>query len=169
VSTPVLEALRELLDEDLDGVTSTPEGLRAVADARWGEVTLGIDQDEDGPDADEIALRVSAAIAPPAGAGHELLLWALSTNTQYWAVKIGLTEDGMLLVHADLDADGPEPDGLLAADVMDRVESILQLLDEDLSEWCLVHGFGTPAQRARWESRRPERALDEDDDDDDEE
>lgn len=152
----LFETLRDLLDEEIDGVALTPEGLRAVADARWGEVTVCVDRDEDEQEPDTIAIRVHVDVPPPAGAGQEFLLWCLATNTQYWGVKLGLDEKGMLCVHADLDATGPNAEEVLAADVLDRVESILQLVDEDLSDYCLVHGLGTPAQRARWESRRPE-------------
>lgn len=162
--SPLLESLRELVEEDLDGVSATPEGLRAVADARWGEVTVRVDVDEEEQDEDGAGVRVSVRIPPPAGAGEEFLVWCLATNTQFWGVKLGLDDDGMLSVHADLDAGEGRPDELLAADVVDRVETILQLLDEDLAEYCLAHGLGTPSQRARWERRRPE-ILDEDDED----
>jgi hypothetical protein len=164
MSSPLLESLRELVEEDLDGVTATPEGLRAVADARWGEVTIRVDVDEEEHDDDTAAVRVSVRVAPPAGAGQEFLVWCLATNTQFWGVKLGLDDDGMLSAHADLEAEGGQADELLATDVVDRVETILQLLDEDLVEYCLAHGLGTPTQRARWERRRPE-VLDEDDED----
>jgi hypothetical protein len=150
MSSALLESLREQVEEDLDGIASTPEGLRSVADARYGEVTIRIDHDEEAA-----AIRVQVSLPPPAGAGKEFLLWCLATNTQYWDVKFGLDEDGMLAVHADLEAEGPQADESLANDVVDRVESILQLLDEDLSEYLLAHELGTPAQRARWERRRP--------------
>ncbi|HJL18909.1 MAG TPA: YbjN domain-containing protein [Sandaracinaceae bacterium LLY-WYZ-13_1] len=170
MSSPLLESLRQLVEEDLDGVTSTPDGLRAVADTRYGEVTVRIDLDEDEQDEDGGAVRVSVRVPPPAGAGQEFLLFCLATNTQFWGVKIGLEDDGMLSVHADLDCEDPsQADELLASDVLDRVETILQLLDEDLVDYALAHGLGTPAQRARWERRRPESlGEDEADDDDDE-
>jgi hypothetical protein len=150
MSSALLESLRALVEEDLDGITSTPDGLRAVADARYGEVMLRIDHDEEAE-----AIRVQVSLPPPAGAGPEFLVFCLSTNTQYWDVKFGLDEDGMLSVHADLEAEGSQADEVMANDVVDRVESILQLLDEDLAEYLLTHGLGTPAQRARWQSRRP--------------
>ena len=160
MTSALLESLGELVEDDLDGVTLTPEGLRAVADARFGEVTIRIDHEED-EEADEgtASLRVQVSVPPPAGAGPEFLLWCLATNTQYWGVKVGLDEDGMLAVHADLEAEGGRADELLAADVLDRVESVLQLLDEDLTEYCLAHGLGTPAQRGRWQRRRPESEV----------
>src|SRR5690349_1857658 len=148
MASQLLETLREMIDEDLDGVTSTPEGLRAIADARFAEIVIRIDHDEAAE-----AIRIQASIAPPAGAGTEFLVWCLATNTQYWDVKIGLDEDGMLSVHADLEAEGAQADELLASEVVDRVESILQLLDEDLPDYLLTNGLGTPAQRARWQSR----------------
>lgn len=150
MASPLLESLRPLVEEDLDGITATPEGLRAVADARYGEVTIRIDHDEEAA-----AIRVQVSLPPPAGAGPEFLVFCLATNTQYWDVKFGLDEDGMLSVHADLEAEGAQADETLANDVVDRVDSILQLLDEDLAEHLLATGLGTPAQRARWESRRP--------------
>lgn len=150
MASQLLESLRELLEEELDGVTATAEGLRAVADARFAEIVLRIDHDEEAE-----AIRVQTTVAPPAGAGPEFLVWCLATNTQYWDAKIGLDEDGMLAVHADLEASKAIPSQDLANDVADRVESIIQLLDEDLAEYLLDVGLGTPAQRARWESRRP--------------
>ena len=161
MSQALLESLRELVEDDIDGIAVTPEGLRAVADARWGEVTICVDVEEDEQEADAAAIRVSVSIPPPAGAGQEFLLWCLATNTQYWGVKIGLLDDGVLSVHADLETEGDQADGLLASDVVDRAETILQLLDEDLSEYCLAHGLGTPAQRTRWESR-PVEGLEDD-------
>lgn len=150
MASQLLESLRGLVEEEVDGITSTPEGLRAVADARFAEIVLRIDHDEEAE-----AIRVQASIAPPAGAGTEFLVWCLATNTQYWDVKVGLDEDGMLAIHADLEAVDAVASADLANDVVDRVESILQLLDEDLAEYLLDAGLGTPAQRARWESRRP--------------
>lgn len=154
--SPLLESLRPLLEEDLDGITSTPDGLRAIADARYGEVTLRIDHDEEAE-----AIRVQVSVPPPAGAGTEFLVFCLATNTQYWDVKFGLDEDGMLSVHADLEASEGRTKEALANDIIDRVDSILQLLDEDLAEHLLASGLGTPAQRARWESRRPGPAEEE--------
>lgn len=150
MASQLLESLRPLVEEDLDGVTVTDDGLRAVADARFAEIEIRIDHDEEAE-----AIRVQTSIAPPAGAGPEFLVWCLATNTQYWDVKFGLDENGMLAIHADLEAEGTQANEELANDVIDRVESILQLLDEDLAEYLLEVGLGTPAQRARWESRRP--------------
>lgn len=150
MASAFLDSLRELLDEELDGLTSTAVGLQAVVDVRYGEVVLRLEHD-----ADSQALRAQVAVPPPAGAGHELLVWCLSMNTQYWDVKIGLDEQGMLLLHADLEVRGSEADDVLASDVADRVDSILQLLDEDLTDYLLEHGHGTPAQRTRWKSRPP--------------
>lgn len=150
MASQLLESLRPLVEEDLDGVTVTSDGLRSVADTRFAEVEVRVDHDEEAE-----AIRVQVSIAPPAGAGPEFLVWCLATNTQYWDVKVGLDENGMLAIHADLEAEGVEATEALANDVVDRVESIMQLLDEDLAEYLLDAGLGTPAQRARWESRRP--------------
>ena len=162
MTTPILETLRSLLEDDLDGVTATPEGLRAVSDQRFGEVTLRIDPDEDEQDDGTIALRVQAIVPAPIGAGSEFLIWCLHLNNSYWAVKLGVDDSGMLVVHADVEAEPDVKLAALAAEVIDRAESILQLLDEDLVEYCLGAGVGTPAQQARWEERRPS-ALEDDD------
>lgn len=148
MGSALLESLRELLEEELDGLTSTPEGLRSIADIRYGEVVVRVDHDQEAQ-----AIRVQVSVPPPAGAGREFLVWCLSINTRYWDVKLGLDDDGMLAAHADLEAEGTQADEILASDVADRVDSILQLLDEDLCDYLLAHQLGTPAQRARWESR----------------
>jgi hypothetical protein len=153
----ILRGVMERIQDDVDGVTATAEGLAAVADARFGEVTIQIDHEEEAGE-----IRVGIAIPPPAGAGRNFLIWCLSENVLYWDVKIGLDEDGELLLHADLDVT-PESDlDALSRDVVDRVESILDLLDDDLVGWLLEHDLGTPAQRERWQTR----ARDRDDDDD---
>jgi hypothetical protein len=157
MSSALLESLRGYLEEELDGVTSTPEGLRAVADVRYGEVVVRVDHDQESH-----AVRVQVSVPPPAGAGHAFLIWCMSINTRYWDVKLGLDPDGMLSVHADLEVEGTEADEMLATDVADRVDSILQLLDEDLTDHLLAAQLGTPAQRARWESRPPTGAESED-------
>lgn len=145
----LLSPLRDRLEDDIDGIARTEQGLEAIIDARYGEVTLQIEHDEEAE-----SLRVMVCIPPPAGAGHDFLLWALSTNTQYWDVKIGLDEEGRLVVHADLDSEGEEIADL-AALVADRMETILELIDDDLVEWLLEHDLGTPQQRERWVNRRP--------------
>ncbi len=150
MASELLESLRPLVEEDLDGISATPEGLRAMADARYGEVVIRVDHDREAE-----GIRVQVSLPPPAGAGPEFLVWCLATNTQYWDVKFGLDEDGMLAVHADLEANGSEADEALANGVIDRVESIFQLLDEDLPDYLLTNGLGTPAQRARWQTHRP--------------
>lgn len=145
----LLSALRERLDEDIDGIARTEDGLEAIVDARYGEVVLEVEHDVEAQ-----SLRLMVCVPPPAGAGADFLIWALSTNTQYWDVKIGLDEAGHLVIHADLDAEG-EPIADLAGLIVDRTETILELLDADLVEWLLEHGLGTPAQRERWISRKP--------------
>lgn len=140
-----LTAIYEIIEEDLDGLTDTGDGLSFVTDARYGEVTIEIDHD---PEAESI--RVSAGVAPPAGAGRSFLVWCLALNTRYWDVKVGLADDGRLLVHSDLVAEeGAEPDAL-AIEVVDRAETVIELLDDDLVGWLLEHALGTPAQIERW-------------------
>ncbi|MGF1466560.1 MAG: hypothetical protein ACFCGT_10530 [Sandaracinaceae bacterium] len=161
MSSNLIESLRAIVEEDLDGVTLTPDGLRAEADTRYGEVTVRVDHDEEAA-----ALRVQVELPVPAGSGPEFLIWCLSTNVQYWDVKVGLDDTGLLAVHADLEVDVEEADAALATAVVDRVESILQLLDEDLVDYLLASGLGTPGQRQRWQRRRPEDEVDDDEDED---
>ncbi|MFW5924611.1 MAG: YbjN domain-containing protein [Myxococcota bacterium] len=148
----ILQALHERIEDDLDGLALTPEGLRAVTDARWGETTLQIDYDEEAS-----CIRVSVAVPPPAGAGPELLVWCLSMNAQYFDVKLALDDEGQLLVHGDIDVDEREV-GEVAPNVVDTAESVIGFVDDDLVEWCLSRGLGTPAQRLRWGHRVPEGA-----------
>jgi hypothetical protein len=157
----MLDALRKNLAERLPGLTRSGVGLRSSLDARYGSLVLRLDWDEDAA-----SIRVATHLPPPIGSGPELLVWCLVTNAQYWDVKIGLDDDGMLVVHADVDSD-PEGDlDALAERLADRADTIRELLDDDLAPYLLARGLGTPAQRARW----AERVADHDDDspDDDE-
>ena len=157
MSDAMLDALRQRLAERLPGLTRSGMGLRSALDARYGMLVLRLDWD-----AEAESIRVAAHIPPPAGSGTELLVWCLATNAQYWDVKIGLDDEGLLVVHADVDAD-PEGDlGALAERLSDRAETIRELLDDDLAPYLLDRGLGTPAQRARW----IDRAETDDDDDD---
>ena len=144
----LLEELFDLVQEDLDGVSMTPDGLRAIVDGRFGEVTVAIDHD-----ADAEMLRIGAAVPPPAGSGRSFLLWCMATNARYWDVKIGINDQGLLLVHSDLDAPPETNMDELSAAVIERADTVVDLLDDDLVDWLLTHGLGTPAQRARWEAR----------------
>jgi hypothetical protein len=144
----LLSALRARIEEDLDGVKLTEEGLAAVVDARYGELTVRVDHE-----APAESIRVSTALPPPAGAGTDFLIFCLALNTQYWDVKVGLDDDGLLVVHADTDADLPLE--ALATVIVDRVETMIELIDEDLVDWLLDRGLGTPTQRARWTTRQP--------------
>ena len=156
----MLDALRKQLGERLPGLTRSGVGLRSPLDARYGSLVLRLDWDEDAE-----SIRVATHIPPPAGAGPELLVWCLATNAQYWDVKIGLDDEGLLVVHADVDAD---PDGdlkALAERLADRVDTIRELLDDDLAPYLLDRGLGTPSQRARW----TERVVEDDDDANDDE
>ena len=143
--------LYDQVEEDLDGVTLTPDGLRAIVDGRFGEVTVAVDHD---PDAE--MLRVSAAVPPPAGSGRSFLLWCLSLNARYWDVKVGLDDRGLLLVHSDFDIGEDTPLETIAAAVIERSDTVIDLIDDDLVDWLLEHGLGTPAQRSRWEARTDE-------------
>jgi hypothetical protein len=145
----MLTTLLARLEDEVEGLANAGEDLEAVLELRYGTVSVSISYD-----ADEDAVRVGAVLPPPAGAGNELLLWALSLNARYWDVKVGLDEDGMLLVHADLDAAILDLDGL-AAEVVDRVDSISDVIDQDLVDWVLARGLGTPTQRARWQDAAP--------------
>ena len=150
MATELLPKLYDAIEDDLDGLTMTADGLRAVVDGRFGEVAVAIDHDDEAE-----MIRVSAAVPPPVGSGRSFLVWCLSINARYWDVKIGLSADGQLLVHADLDAGSADLDDLAAA-VVERTDTVVDLLDDDLVEWLLEHGMGTPEQRERWESRQHE-------------
>ncbi len=144
------ELLGELADE-IDGIARTPAGLEAVVDARYGELSLLVEHD-----AEAESIRVSVALPPPAGGGIEFLLWCLHLNSQYWDVKVGLDDEGRLLVHADLDVSTTLPLDELAALISDRAETVVDLVDDDLTTWVLANELGTPAQRERWLARTPE-------------
>ncbi len=151
----VLGALQSRLEEDLTGISVVGECLEAVVDCRYAAVTLRIDHEVEAE-----SLRVGAILPPPAGVGPAFLHWCLCQNTQYWNAKVGLDDDGYLVIHADLDID---PDlSRLATLVVDRSESILELVEGDLVDWLLQEGFATPAQRSRWTERRPRAEMVED-------
>ena len=159
MASDLLSSMLKRLQEDLEGLNATGDGLRAVADARYGEVVVEVEHDDEAE-----SIRVSAAVAPPAGAGARFLVWCLSVNAHYWDVKIGLDDEGRLLVHSDLDAKAvaDTDTDALATEIVDRVDTVLELLDDDYVEWLLEHGFGTPTQRERWMSRSPELDADAD-------
>lgn len=150
----LLSELYDYVEDDLDGLTLTPDHLQAVVDGRFGELTIGVEFD-----VDEEMLRVSAAVPPPAGSGRSFLIWCLSINAKYWDVKTGLDEAGHLLVHADIDAPLDGEIEAIAASVVERADAIVELLDDDFVDWLLEHDLGTPAQRERWLSRQDEDAL----------
>lgn len=158
----MLDALRKNLAARVPGLTRGGSGLRATVDAHYGSLVLRLDWD-----AEAESIRVATHIPPPAGAGPELLVWCLATNAQYWDVKIGLDDDGHLVVHADVDSD-PEGDlEALAERLADRADTIRELLDDDLAPYLLDRGLGTPAQRARWAdgaTHHDDHAHDDDDD-----
>jgi hypothetical protein len=146
----LIDALRRLLAARLPGLarSSSGVGLRAAVDAIYGTITLRLDWD-----AEAASIRIAAHLPLPPGGGHELLVWCLATNSQYWDVKLGLDDDGLLVVHADVDADARVDAALLAERLADRADTIRELIDEDLVPHLLARGLGTPVQRARWRER----------------
>lgn len=143
--------LFDLVEEDLDGVTLTPDGMRAIVDGRFGEVTVAVEHD---PDAE--MLRVCAAVPPPVGTGRSFLVWCLAMNARYWDVKLGLDDSGLLLVHSDFDIEEELGMDAIAAAVVEKADTVIDLIDDDLVDWLLEHGLGTPNQRERWEVRTDE-------------
>lgn len=142
-----LGELQRLLDEEIDGLGEHGgDELLAMLDLRYGEVRLEIEHDEDVG-----SVRVGVALPTPPGAGTEFLVFCLHCNSQYWDLKVGLDDDGELRVMSDIDVPaGSGAADIVAARVIDRVEAVTGFLDEDLTQWLLDHGLGTPAQRARW-------------------
>ena len=147
----LLGQLYDHMEDELDGLTITADGLVAVFDGRYGEVSVVILHDPE-----EEMLRVSAAVPPPAGAGRSFLAWCLSINAKYWDVKTGIDDAGHLLVHSDLDAEAGVDLEALAASVVERADAVVDLLDDDLVGWLLDRDLGTPAQRERWLSHGDE-------------
>lgn len=143
----LLTDLYDRIEDELDDLQQTSDALRARFDQRYGDVRVVVTHD---PEAE--MLRVAVRVPPPAGAGAPFLVFCLSLNARYWDVKTGLDHDGRVLVHADLEA--PEDIDLkaLGEAVVERAETVVDVLDEDLVEWCLAEGYGTPAQRERWET-----------------
>jgi len=158
MATDILGSMKERLEDDLTGISRTEEGLRAVMDSRYGEIVVRVDHD-----VEAASVRVSVVVPPPAGAGPDFLVWCLSINAQYWDVKIGLDDDGLLLVHADLDAEPSADVASLTTLVIDRVDTIVELLDDDLVPFLLEHGLGTPPQQTRWRARGEREERDEHD------
>ncbi|MEM9192227.1 MAG: hypothetical protein AAGF12_23845 [Myxococcota bacterium] len=154
MSEDILRALLARLDEDIDGIRLVDDSLEAIVDARYGELAIRVDHD-----LTVDSLRVSVLIPPPLGAGDAFLIYCLSLNAQYWDGKIGFDETGMLSVHADLDV-LPDFDRL-ATQVADRAETVIEIIDNDLVDWLVDHGYGSPAQRQRWEDRAEDAEADE--------
>jgi hypothetical protein len=146
----LIGGLRPRVEEGLEGVRTTEDGLVAAADARYGDLVLQVEHD-----LDAASIRVLTRIPMPGGTGPDFLLFCLSLNTQYWDVKIGLDDDGMMVVHADLDAEEGDDLDALAELVVDRAETIVEMLDGDVCEWLLERKLGTPAQIERWSTRQP--------------
>jgi hypothetical protein len=147
MATDLLRALHAPLADEIAGLALVDDGLRGELDLRYGLVPLQIDHD---PEAE--ALRVSVRLPPPAASGPAFLVWCLALNAQYWDAKLALDDGGYLLVHADVDAT-PETDlAQLQVALIDRVDTIAELIDDDLCDYLLEHHLGTPEQLARWRS-----------------
>jgi hypothetical protein len=141
----LLEGLRARLQERLPGIARIGGGLRAPRATAYGAMTLRIDWD-----ADAESCRVGVSLPPPAGGGPGFLVFCLATTAQYWDVKIGLDDDGMLVVHADVEA-APDDDLDVACETLvARADTISELINDDLVPYLVEHELGTPAQRARW-------------------
>lgn len=145
--TELLRSLHVPLAEEVSGLTLGADGLRGQLDLRYGLVPFQIDHD---PEAE--ALRVSVRLPPPPGAGTEFLIWCLSLNAQYWDAKLALDEAGFLLVHADVDATPDSELETLRSALIDRIDTIAELIDDDLCDYLVAHRFGTPEQLVRWQS-----------------
>lgn len=143
--TELLQSLYRPLLEEVTGLQLGEEGLRGQLDLRYGVLPFQIDHD---PGAE--ALRVSVRLPPPAGGGHDFLIWCLALNAQYWDAKLALDEAGFLLVHADVDATPDSDVEVLRGALCDRIDTIAELIDEDLCGYLLDHDLGTPAQVERW-------------------
>ena len=143
--TELLRTLQRLLQDELSGLELADDGLIAELELRYGACSLHIDHD---PEAE--ALRVSVSLPPPAGAGPDFLIWCLALNAQYWDAKLALDETGYLLVHADLDATPDSDLAQLRSALIDRVDTIAELIEDDLCDYLLEHRLGTPEQLSRW-------------------
>jgi hypothetical protein len=149
-SDALLDELMGLLAEELEGIERVGNGLRVARDLRYGDVTLRIDHD-----ADAAGLRVHVEVPPPVLGGAPFLRWCLHTNTEYWDVKFGIDDRGMLLAHADLEEEEGEDREELAQRIVDRADTITALLDEDLVDYLLSENLGTDPQQDRWRARTP--------------
>jgi hypothetical protein len=147
MATDLLRALHAPLAEEIAGLALLEDGLRGELDLRYGLVPLQIDHD---PEAE--ALRVSVRLPPPPASGPDFLVWCLALNAQYWDAKMALDESGYLLVHADVDATPDTELAQLQVALIDRVDTIAELIDDDLCDYLLEHRLGTPEQLARWRS-----------------
>lgn len=145
--TELLRSLHAPLAEEVSGLSLGADGLRGQLDLRYGLVPFQIDHD---PEAE--AVRVSVRLPPPAGAGPAFLIWCLSLNAQYWDAKLALDEAGFLLVHADVDATPESEVETLRSALIDRIDTIAELIDDDLCDYLLQQRFGTPEQLVRWQS-----------------
>ena len=148
MSTDLLRSLQAPLLEELSELELADDGLRMELELRYGICPLHIDHD---PEAE--ALRVSVRLPPPPGAGAEFLIWCLALNAQYWDAKLALDEGGHLLVHADLDATPDSDLEQLRGALIDRVDTIAELIEDDLCDYLVKHRLGTPEQLNRWQAQ----------------
>ncbi len=143
----LVEQIARRLDGRLGLVGRDGGTLRIPTEApRFGPVQIRVEHDSEAA-----SIRVFVPLTPPSGAGPDFLLWCLAVSAQYFHVKVGLDDEGMLIFHADIEAGeeaGPE---WLADTVVERAETILELLDDDLVPFLLGRSLGTAQQRARWQ------------------
>lgn len=143
--TELLEALHTPLLEEVSGLEHAVEGLRGQLDLRYGLLAFQIDHDEESE-----ALRVAVRLPPPIGAGLEFMVWCLAQNAGSFTAKLGLDDSGFLLVHADLSAPANVDVDLLRDEIISCIDSIAELIDEELCPFLAERRLGTPAQLERW-------------------
>lgn len=149
VEMDLLGALKPMLLQELPGLRRAQDGsLWIRLDLRYAELVLAFEHD-----AEAGSIRIHTRLPIPPGAGIDFLLWCLSLNVQYWDVKLGIDAEGLLVVHADVDADESDILGELSETLLDRCETLFELLDEDFVNWLLEAKLGTPQQRERWKAR----------------
>ena len=141
----LLLGLRSLL-HDVAELDTSDAGLIGSLDLRYGIVPLHIDHE---PEAE--AMRVGVRVPTPTTAGADFFRFCLTLNGQYWDAKVGLDEAGQLWIHADLDAPPDVDLAALRTAVVDRIDTIAELVDDDLCDYLLVRGLGTAEQLARWQ------------------
>ena len=102
MASELIAGIRPRVEEGLEGVRAEDGALVANADARFGDLELAVEHDEEAA-----SIRVLARVPPPAGAGPDFLLYLLALNTEYWDVKAGIDEVRTDLVPGHGHATGP--------------------------------------------------------------